>query len=285
MVRNAIDHGIEPPEEREAIGKEAEGLVEVRAAREGNDIVISVRDDGRGVDPDAVRSTAVARGIVAEAAAADLSLDGIYDLLFLPGFSTASTVTEISGRGVGLDVVRANVRSAGGDVSIRSEAGSFTIIEMRLPVRVSARDVLLVEAANEWYGIPLDTVRRTLSMPSAGLQTIAGTPAIVHDEQVVPLLSLAELLGQAHHRARPEWLDVVVLDSRSQTGALLVDAIGQRYQLTVKPLDPYLATPGVDGAAILADGRVVLVLDPEPLMNALEERSCNRSSPWSSSRS
>ena len=122
-------------------------------------------------------------------------------------------------------------------------------------------------------------------MPSAGLQTIAGTPAIVHDEQVVPLLSLAELLGQAHHRARPEWLDVVVLDSRSQTGALLVDAIGQRYQLTVKPLDPYLATPGVDGAAILADGRVVLVLDPEPLMNALEERSCNRSSPWSSSRS
>jgi two-component system chemotaxis sensor kinase CheA len=216
-----------------------------------------------------VQAKAVASGLLSEAAAAELTPDGIYDLLFTPGFSTAPTVTEISGRGVGLDVVRANVRRVGGDVVVRSDIGRFTSVEMRLPIRVSARDILLVQAADEWYAIPLDSVRKTMSISSKGVQSIRGTPTIASDEQLVPLLPLADLLGRAHHRSMPSRLEVVVLASRGQPGALLVDAIGQRHQVTVKALDSYLATDGIGGATVLADGRVVLVLDPEPLLEAV----------------
>jgi two-component system chemotaxis sensor kinase CheA len=161
------------------------------------------------------------------------------------------------------------VRRVGGDVAMKSEIGRFTSVEMRLPIRVSARDVLLVQAADEWYAIPLDSVRRTMSIASKGLQTIRGTPAIVSDEQLVPLLPLAELLGRAHQRSMSGLLEVVVLVTRGHTGALLVDAIGQRYQVTVKALDSCLATEGIGGATVLADGRVVLVLEPELLLNTV----------------
>ena len=222
----------------------------------------------KGSTSDAVRAKAVATGLLTEAAAAELTPEGIYDLLFTPGFSTASAVTEISGRGVGLDVVRANVRRAGGNVVIRSEIGRFTTVEMRLPIRISARDVLLVQAADEWYAIPLDSVRRTLSAMPRSVRTIAGYPTIISDERVVPLLSLAGLLGLASDRPTPELLEIVELSSRGQASALLVEAIGRRYQVMVKALDSSLATKGVGGATILSDGRVVLVLDPEPLVNS-----------------
>ena len=268
LLRNAIDHGIEAPEARMAAGKDPEGVVEIRAAREGKDIVISVRDDGRGVDPDVVRQIAVERGVLSEAAAAELPIEGVYDLLFLPGFSTASTVTEISGRGAGMDVVRANVRRAGGEVTITSSIGSFTSVEMRLPLRVSAREVLLVQAADEWYAIPLDDVQKTMSIPWRGLPSIAGNPAIVSDERLVPLLPLAEILGRADHQSKPDLIEVVVLAARGWAGALLVNTIGRRQQVTVKPIDSRLATEGISGAAILADGRVVLVLDPGSLLHS-----------------
>lgn len=269
MLRNAVDHGIEVPEDRERAGKDREGHVVVRAAREGNDILISVSDDGRGVNPDAVRAKAVANGLLTEAAAAELTTEGIHELLFSPGFSTAATVTEISGRGVGLDVVRANVRRVGGEVRIRSEIGRGTSVEMRLPIRVSARDVLLVQAAEEWYAIPLESVRRTLSIPSQGLHSIAQQPAFFSQDSLVPLISLAGLLGLVNNRDVPERLEVVEIASRGQSGALVVEMIGQRHQVTVKALDSSLASQGVAGATVLADGRVVLVVDPEPLMSAM----------------
>jgi two-component system chemotaxis sensor kinase CheA len=275
MLRNAIDHGIEAPEVRLAAGKCEEGLVRVTARSEGGEVLIGVSDDGKGIDRDAVAASAVSSGLLDASAAAALSSDGIHDLLFRPGLSTAATVTDISGRGVGLDVVRANVARAGGEVSVSSEPGRYTRVDLRLPVRVSAQDVLLIRGGCETYALPLRCVRKTLTIPASAVRRLLDTPAIVSDGQVVPLLRLADLLGDAPdpRRSAPfhdgsHILEVVVLAQRARSAALLVEEIGRRQQVVVKLLDERLATPGISGASVLADGRIVLVLDAEALVAA-----------------
>ena len=268
MVRNAIDHGIEAPQARITAGKNQEGRVLVRASREGNFIVIAVEDDGHGIDPEAVRRQAIANGILSTDEAATLTVCGVYGLLFRPGFSTAPTITEVSGRGVGLDVVHANVNRLGGEVTVASEPGSYTRIEMRLPVCVSARDVLLVQVSGDWYAIPLDLVRKSLSLPMSSLRPYRGHSAVVSEGNLVPLESLAGLLGLGRLGSSAGNVEIVVLALPGRACGLIVDAIGQRQQVTIKPLDSSLASDGIGGAAVLSDGKVVLVLDPEPLINS-----------------
>ncbi len=266
MVRNAVDHGLEPADERVAAGKDPYGLVQVRPSREGNFVVITIEDDGRGISLETVRETAIARRIISREEAASLSTAATYGLLFRPGFSTANTVTEISGRGVGLDVVHANVGRLGGEVTVASEPGTFTRIAMRLPVCVSAQDVLLVEAAGERYAIPIDVVRKSLSVQASTVRRAGGHGVVVSDERLVPLLSLSALLGLGEAGDGATTREIVVLALRGRSCGLIVDAIGQRQQVTIRPLDACLASDGIAGAAVLADGGVALVLDPELLI-------------------
>ena len=195
MVRNAVDHGLEAPDERVSAGKDPEGLVLIRASRHGNFVVVSVEDDGRGIDPESVRRAAIAKGIISAEEADSLTVAGLHGLLFRPGFSTARTLTEISGRGVGLDVVRANVNRLGGDVTIASQTGSFTRVEMRLPACVSAQDVLLVQAAGDWYAIPLDAVRKSISVPAHNVRHARGHMFVVSNDELVSVRILTRPAG------------------------------------------------------------------------------------------
>ena len=273
LVRNAVDHGLETAAERAEVGKSPEGLVRIASRREANELVVTVSDDGRGVDLPAVRAKAVERGLVTADAAADLSTEGLCDLLFQPGFSTAPKVTEISGRGIGLDVVRSNLHRLGGTVSLAFAPGQGTQVELRLPVRLATREVVLVRVPAGLFAIPLESVSETLSLPAAQCQTVAGRPAFVRHGRLVLLISLAEMLGLgqgARCAATPvgehgDRLEVVVAQAEQPVG-LLVDEIGSHQQVVVKPLETYLATRGVSGAAVLGDGRVVLVLDPPELL-------------------
>jgi len=268
MVRNAVDHGLEAPDERVSAGKDPEGLVLIRASRQGNFVVVSVEDDARGIDPESVRQAATAKGILSPEEADSLSVAGAYGLLFRPGFSTARTLTEISGRGVGLDVVRANVNRLGGEVMVASQLGSFTRVEMRLPACVSAQDVLLVQAAGDWYAIPLDAVRMSLSVPAHNVRRAGGHTLVVSNGELVSIQSLSALLGLHEATDDGTTCQIVVLALPGSARGLVVDVIGQRQQVTIRPLDVFLASDGITGAAVLADGRVVLVLDPEPLVSS-----------------
>jgi len=266
MVRNSVDHGIEPPEIRAGLGKAREGLVRVSARREAGHVVIAVEDDGRGVDVEAVRQAAVDKGLLDPRTAAALSEEGVHELLFHPGFSTAATVTEISGRGVGLDVVRANVARQDGTVTLTSRRNAGTRVEIRLPVRMAAREVVLARVQSESVAIPLDGVLETLSVRRTQLRAMGGLPATVRDGRVMPIVSLAEALGLAGTPARPDTLELLVVSLAGQPVAFAVDEIGQHCQVVVKPLDGCLASGGIEGAAVLADGRVVLVVDPSGLL-------------------
>lgn len=266
MVRNAVDHGIEPAEERVVVGKPAEGTVRVTARRESGCVVVVVEDDGRGIDTDSVRAAAVRRGLLDWETASELSDEGVRELLFQPGFSTTSTVTEVSGRGVGLDVVRANVARLGGSVVMDSTPGAGCRVEMRLPVRMAARDVVLARAHSELLAIPLDGIVETLSVQPVQIRRVAGRPAIVRRGQVVPLVSLAEVAGFGSGEPRSGPREMLIVDVGGQPVGLVVEEIGQHCQVVVKPLDAALLTPGIDGAAVLADGRVALVVDPVALV-------------------
>lgn len=266
LVRNAVDHGIETGAERSAIGKPPQGLVQVAGRREGSNIVIAVADDGRGIDLDAVLAKATALGVLSSSQAPALSPDDLYSLLFQPGFTTARAVTEVSGRGVGLDVVKANVDRLGGSVSVQSVRGEGTRIELMLPVRLAAQNVLLVEVGGQMIGVPLHTVRESLSIQPDQIDRVAGGPAIVNRGKVISLISMAKTLGLPDgHRGELSHA-LIVKVGREQEMGLIVEAIGQHYQVVVKPLTGVLATAGVLGAAMLANGQLVPVVDPVALV-------------------
>jgi len=266
LLRNAVDHGIERPHERRAGGKPETGVVVVTARQEAAEVVIDVRDDGRGIDPWRIRARAVEADVIDAATAAELSPDGILDLLFRPGFSTAASVTGISGRGVGLDVVRANVSQLGGKVVIR-QVSPGTAFELRLPVRLAATDVVLVQAGGQTFAVALDDVRETLTVASDRVRRVAGRPAIVHQGRIVPIVSLAEVVGLgANIGTGVDERALIVAAVAGQLVGLAVDKIGRHQQVVAKPLASYLAWPGLSGAAVLGDGRVVLVVWPARLI-------------------
>ena len=262
MIRNAIDHGIERPAERRAAAKIETGTVVVAARQELAEVIIDVRDDGRGLDEQKVRSRAVDAGLLDADTAARLSSDEVLELLFRPGISTAASVTELSGRGVGLDVVRAKVRQLGGKISVRNLSPG-TAFELRFPVRLAVTDVVLVRAAGAIFAVALDGVLETLSVGTGGVHRVAGRPVIVHQGRVVPLVSLAEAVGLGDGETDAAvGSEVIIVDVAGQPVGLAIDEIDRHQKIVVKPLASYLARPGLSDAAILGDGTVVLVVAP-----------------------
>ncbi len=269
LIRNSADHGVESPEIRAAAGKPETGTVVLRARHEGDSVVVEIEDDGKGIDPAVIRAKAVEKGVLAQEKADQLSDEEALNLIFLPGFSTAQKVTDISGRGVGMDVVRSNVRRLGGSVSVTSVVGRGSVFTLKLPLTLAIIDALLMRAGNQVFAIPGTAVEETLLVPPATLSHLTRRKAINLRGEVLGVSRLRELLRFDGRDALEggEELPVVVLSAAGRRMGLIVDAFLRRQEMVIKPLAPYLASlPGISGASVMGDGGVVLILDPGELM-------------------
>ncbi len=261
LVRNSLDHGLEPVSERRAAGKPEVGVLQISARHAGGSVVIEVRDDGRGIDPEAVARKALASGLIDDQAAAEITMKSAVELLFAPGFSTAESTSDISGRGVGMDAVRAKIRELGGEVVLESVQGQGTIAQIRLPLTLAIVSALHVDIAGAPYAIPLDRVERTLRLAEQTVRSVAGRRMLVLADGVLQLMDGTEVFGRRHQDGA-EHAFVVIVRTADQRLALAVDdLIGQR-ELVTRPL-PAVVSSGepVSGGAALADGRIALIVD------------------------
>lgn len=266
LVRNAIDHGVEPPEAREAAGKARQGTIRLTAEAVGGRLELTLADDGAGIDPGAIRAAARARGLVSGEALAALGDPEALNLIFLPGFSTARTLTDVSGRGVGMDAVRTAVQRLGGRILLDSRPGRGTTIRITLPLSLTLTRIMVVMSGGETYGLPLDGVLETLRVPAGAVIPIRAGQAFNWRNRTVPLLSLAALVGGPGRSVEGD-CTVLVVRSGDRIAGVAVDAIRERADLAVRPLDGLLAgMPGVSGTTLLADGQVLMILDPEALV-------------------
>ncbi|HEX8433182.1 MAG TPA: chemotaxis protein CheA [Longimicrobium sp.] len=271
LLRNSLDHGIEPPHERRAAGKPETGTLSLSAARERSRIVIRVSDDGRGIQRDAVVRKAIGLGMTDAATAAALSEEEVHRFLMAPGFSTAETVTDVSGRGVGLDVVATRVRALGGMLEIDSEPGRGTTFTLQLPQTLAIVRALLVRQSGETYALPLTHVGETVHLAPAEVGTVKGrTVAFIRDE-VIPLLPLRSLLHDGGTPPDTAKRHAVVLEVGEQRVGLEVDGLVGQQEIVVKAFDATTDTLRLfSGATILSDGRPALILDAGSLLGAAQ---------------
>lgn len=267
VVRNAVDHGIEPAAVRARRGKPATGTLELRAGREGEHVRIEVTDDGGGLDVARIRDAARARGILPAEDLDALPDEAVMQLVFAPGFSTVSGVTALSGRGVGMDAVRSAVERLGGRVSLHSTAGTGTTVRFLLPFSVMLSSVMSLEAGGQMFGVPLESVVETLRLPGDRIAGVGAARAVVVRDRTVPVIDLTQMLGGTAARPAASEVTVVIASFAGQLCGLQVDAVGERMEIILRPLEGLLAgTPGIAGATLTGDGRVLLVLDIAELL-------------------
>jgi two-component system chemotaxis sensor kinase CheA len=266
LIRNSLDHGLEGPEERQKAGKPAAGTLLLEARHAGGNVVIEVRDDGRGIDPRKVAEKAAAKGLITAEAVETTDTAKAVELLFHPGFSTADVTSDISGRGVGMDAVRTTIRELGGEVVMTSEQGHGTVAQIRLPLTLAIMAALLVEADGRPFAIPLDRIERTVRLADHTVRSVAGSRMLVMRDGVLPIVDAAERFGGP---AAPEADYAVVV--RGATGSLAVTVttlFGQR-ELVTRPLPPEVAeNSALSGAAVMSDGQIALIVDCDALETA-----------------
>jgi two-component system chemotaxis sensor kinase CheA len=264
MVRNSLDHGIETRQERIAAGKPACGTIRLAAEQANESIIVTIHDDGRGIDPRRIRLKAVERGMLDAVAAAALTDREVLRLVFAPGFSTAEAVSDLSGRGVGMDVVRSAVERVGGRVDLDSQLGEGTTVRMTLPMTMAVTRIMTIECAGHLFGIPMNALVESVRLAANAVHRIRGSEAFVLRQRVVPLLRLARLLelpvddrGDANAE-----MSVLVLRAGSTTVGLVIDAFRERMEAIVRPLEGALAgLPAFVGTTLLGDGRVLMILN------------------------
>jgi two-component system, chemotaxis family, sensor kinase CheA len=264
VVRNAIDHGVENPERRREAGKPPVATITLHAARDGDQVLVAVSDDGAGIDAERIRRVAKDRGVASEQDLRGMSHSDVIDLVFAPGFSTASSVTEISGRGVGMDAVRAAVEKVGGRVSIASRLNEGTTVSFSLPFSVMMTQVMTVEAGGQVFGIPLDAVVETVSIAQTAISGVGDARVIVQRNRTIPIVDLGSVLHALPEKRGRDSTEaaVIIAAVAGQLVGLQVERVGERMEIMLKPLDGLLAgTPGIVGTTVLGDGRVLLVLD------------------------
>ncbi len=278
MIRNAVDHGIEYPDERAAAGKPPVGTLRLSAAQSGSRIEILVSDDGRGIDRNAIRTAAIKRGLIDDAD--KLSEEEIDNLILLPGFSTSETVSDISGRGVGMDVVDTNVKRLGGRLTIQSEPGAGTTMRLTLPLTLAVMDGMIVQIGRDNYVIPLLSIIETVSPSAVRTGRIPGIGEVLNFRgDNIAIIDMAQLFTVPAAHAPTAKLAIVTEVEGGDRLALLVDAVWGQQQIVVKRLDQEIAvTPGIAGATILGDGKVALILDPTAIHD-LHNQS-RRASVW-----
>lgn len=261
LVRNSIDHGIEMPEDREAAGKPRMGVVELNAFHQGGNIVIEIDDDGKGIDKEVIRNKAIEKGVISESDV--LSDEQIYDLIFAPGFSTAKEVSDVSGRGVGMDVVKRNIRELGGTIEVKSEKGKGSKITIRLPLTLAILDGQLIRVGGDTYIVPLVSIIESLQVREEQVNGIAGQAELYKlRDDYVPIVRLHDVFTlKPDSENLTDGLIVIVEGEGSQVGLFVDDLLGQQ-QVVIKSLETnFRPVEGVSGATILGDGTVALILD------------------------
>ena len=268
-VRNSLDHGIEPPDVREASGKDPEGTLKLRAAQEGSHVVIEVSDDGAGISVDKVRNKAIERGLIAAERAAQLSERELLQLIFLPGFSTAAAVTSVSGRGVGMDVVKTNVEKIGGNVEIESKPGKGTTLRLRIPLTLAIIPALIVKSLGQSFALPQGALSELVHIPpeqaGTAIEWMEGAPLYRLRGKLLPLIFMDRLLTNtaADRTVHDRDNFVAVLDADGRRFGLVVDGLADPEEIVVKPLSPVLKEIGIySGATVLGNADLALILDP-----------------------
>jgi two-component system chemotaxis sensor kinase CheA len=262
LIRNAVDHGVDTAEERAAAGKPAKSIVHLSARQVGDQIVIEIADDGRGMRPEVMRQKAVEKGLLSEGDAAALDDGGALNLVFLPGFSTKSQASSVSGRGVGMDVVRTNVQRLKGHIELSSVPGQGTRVRIVLPLTLAVLPVLMFRLSSQAYALPLAQVREIIRLDVDRIQYVAGRPSIVVRGDVVPVLSLGELIGSE----RGTGAVGAVVENGASPLVLAVDCFLGQDEVVIKALGGY-KPKGVAGATLSAEGALVLVLDLKELLD------------------
>ncbi len=267
LLRNAIDHGIETPDVRRAKGKPEEGTVKLKAYHSGNHVFIEIEDDGAGISREKVLKKAISKGIISEQNAANLTDKQVYELIFASGFSTADKVSDISGRGVGLDVVKSTIESLGGSVSIDSEEGVGSIFSIQLPLTLSIISVMLVEIQNEKYAIPLSSIIETAIVKKEDILHAHNQKVIDFRGKVVPLLFLKDIFEVPVVKEEDDFLSVVMVRKGEKMAGLVVDSFIGQQEVVLKSLGNYLTSVfAISGATILGDGQVALIIDCNALI-------------------
>jgi two-component system chemotaxis sensor kinase CheA len=265
VLRNAVDHGIEPPEERADAGKPEQGIVELSARREHDTVVIEVSDDGGGLDAERIREKAVSRGLTAEETAAELPDGEVFDYVFHPGFSTNDEITDVSGRGVGMDVVKTTVEALDGSVSVSSTPGEGSTFRIRLPVSVAIIKVLFVTVDDRQFGVPIKYIDEIARADR--VDTVNGTEVVVHEDTVYPLVRLRDALGI--RTGAPETGMIVRIRPEDRKVALRCDSVTRQEEVVVTPLEgPMSGAEGLSGTAVIGDGNVIPILDVGTLEGA-----------------
>jgi len=272
LVRNSIDHAIELPEERKLSGKDTTGTITLSAQHEGNHIIITVEDDGKGIDPEIIKEKAISKGILTKEKANELSQNDILNLIFLPGFSTAKVVTNISGRGVGMDVVKTNVTKLRGIISIESKVGFGTKIVIKLPLTLAIIPGMIVKVNNASLVIPLNSVIEALRIQPDNIKTLNGREVIKIRDTIIPLIDVNELFFTQKNNNSKIWQYVVVVGIAEKRFGIKVDELIGQKEIVIKSLGNYLGTiEGIAGSTIMGDGTVVVILDIGELIHKLEK--------------
>jgi two-component system, chemotaxis family, sensor kinase CheA len=267
LVRNSVDHGIETPAERLAAGKPERGTITMTARHEQGRIILTIEDNGNGIDTAKVRRTAIQKGLISEEEANALTEEQAVELIFLPGLSTAQKVSDISGRGVGMDIVHTNIQRINGTVQVETARGKGTTLQISLPLTLAIVPTLLVRVSNSVYAIPIVMVTETLRLSKKDIHTIRGKPVTILRENVLPLLNMAETFGHRKANIDRKYLYAVVVNSGKQRIGLAVDSLTGEEEVVVKSLGSLVGEiPGISSAAILGDGSIALIIDVPGLL-------------------
>jgi two-component system chemotaxis sensor kinase CheA len=282
LIRNAVDHAIEPPEQRARAGKPPAGQLHLTAAQKGNHVEIGVEDDGAGIDEDRVREVAVQRGLASAQAVREMSRREVMNLIFTPGFSTARQVTALSGRGVGMDVVKNNIANLSGMIDLRTERGKGTRFELTLPVTLAIVRALVVQAAGRTYAVPLNSVLEILEVRARDVRTLSSREVISVRGATLPLVRLARTFG-LEGEAPPEPFFVVAVGLAQERLGIAVDELVGQQDIVVKPLGVQLhGVRGIAGATDLGTRRTVLVLDVGAIIEDVASGDPRRDLPFDS---
>ena len=263
LVRNAVDHGVESPEQRAAAGKPSKSIVQLSARQEGDHIVITITDDGRGMSPEVLRNKAVQKGLISAEEASALSEDQSLNLVFMPGFSTKDEISSVSGRGVGMDVVNTNIMKLNGTIEIKSVPGKGSMFVILLPLTLAILPVLLVRLSDQPFAVPLSMVREIMSVEAESQQLISGKPTMVVRGEVLPVLSLAQLIGWEESGKSEVG---VLMQMGSYSFILTADGFDGHDDVVIKSLDTF-RPKGVAGVTMSSEGKIVLILDVKELLN------------------
>ncbi|MBU1364278.1 MAG: chemotaxis protein CheA [Gammaproteobacteria bacterium] len=269
LIRNAVDHGVEMPEERQAAGKPPKSLVRLEARQEGDHIVLIIADDGKGMNAERIRAKATEKGLISEEEANTLDERQSLNLIFMPGFSTKTQISDVSGRGVGMDVVKTNIQKLNGSIEIRSEPGKGSVFIISLPLTLAILPVLLVLLGDQPFALPLSLVREILPIEQSKIQEVGGKETLVVRGEVLPVITLARLLGWPLERY-PEY--GVFMQTAERSFILAVDSFAGRDDAVIKSLEDF-RPKGVAGVTTLSNGQIVLILDMKELLSDLGQHS------------